>query len=137
MAKPKITQVEQTSFNTESPLALKMDIPGLEFRWVDAEMRSARHDWKHWRAVERDSEVGQKVKDYMDGTPDKYQGPNNTSNYFHRGSQLILAWAKKEDCDAYRAAMKAKADRQLRSVAGDKHVTLTQTFVAPPIKGSK
>ena len=128
MAK-KVTKITEVRHEIENPLALDFDIPGYAFRWVDAEKRSAAHKWQHWRAVERDSEIGLLVKDYIDSAPDKYQGPNMTSNYFHRGSQLILAWATAEDSAAYKKAMAEKAANQLRKVSGADGVDMQQVFV--------
>jgi len=116
---PKIQSVNQTRFNTTSPIAIDFTIPGYEFRWVNPDARTAMQTWRHWRAVEKDSEFGQQVLEQMQKAPDKYGPSEGSSNYFRRGSQLLLAYAKKEDCDAYRKAMTDKADERLRAVGGN------------------
>ena len=126
---PKVMKITRTKDFSERNTAVNFEVPGFVFRWVNAEYRTSRHKWKHWRPVERESEMGQLVAEQMDKEHDKFEGPNTSTNYFYRGSQAILAYAKKEDADAYRQKISNLAADQLRKVVDPEEVTMQHIMV--------
>jgi len=128
----KIEMVEQTRQDTESFLGTKFDVPGKVFRWVNAEARRQRDNFKYWRVVERDSELGEIIAQQIADAPDRYMGPNEDSNYFRRGEQLILAYADEEVHRKHGESLTKRADDRLRQVINTPGADLRQVIISSP-----
>ena len=122
----------QVAHESGSILELGFEIKGLSFRWINGDVRNQMQSWGFWSAVQRDSELGERIAENLDGGHAKYNGGNAESNYFSRGS-LVLAWAPEEDVEARRVKMNEKADDRLRQVVKG-GTTLRQTYISTPRK---
>ena len=125
--KINIKEVVQTT--QESLFSLEnIAVEGFAFRWVNPSTRDER-GWRHWRPVERNSEIGEKVLERMGIHHDRFNGLNQDTNYFYRGAGSMLAYCKASESEAHVEAMRQKAENQSREVIG-KHAKLREQYVS-------
>lgn len=126
-AKKKVTTNETP--NTDAYQVPRID--GFGFRWVNPAYRAKKGNWGIWKPLTRDSELGEKVAEHIEGIigPISLGLTQVDSNYFYRSTESMLAFAPVELIEEKRAEAQAKADERMRMVHRTEGARLRTTVI--------
>ena len=106
-------------------------IPGIALRWVNPSTRNSG-GWKHWRPVEKDSEIGKAVMDALDTMGDHFGGLNTDTSYIYQSTNCMLAYAKQSDVDAFQEEIRKRRKDVMRVITDDDGITTQSMMVHRP-----
>ena len=88
---------------------------GKVLSWKNPNIRNGSRGWRGWIPVTYDSEIGQKLLEYIPDPPAKMEGSANQDNYVRRGTDSILCALDEEMFLARQQKREMKALRKQQS----------------------
>lgn len=96
----------------QNPHHIKKHPDGLILSWKNPNIRNGTRGWRGWVPVTYDSEIGEKLTEYIPDPPAKMEGSADQDNYVRRGTDSILCSIPEEMFYARQQKRESKALRK-------------------------